>query len=152
MAAFAKGQLVSNCLRPLSPLLISDDPRSYSRLLAYEASRILFRLGCDVRVFDPRELPVVPLAQPLLGVRFGAPGDAPHLDSRGGVESVEEPHGRGVAGAAAQERPGLAAYVVGRDQRVSVVRCEQGCGVLVSGVAAVGERDSEGRVDKDQGP
>jgi len=26
--------------------------------LAYEASRILFRLGCDVRVFDPRELPV----------------------------------------------------------------------------------------------
>ena len=32
--------------------------RSYSRLLAFEASRILFRLGCDVRVFDPNELPV----------------------------------------------------------------------------------------------
>ncbi|KIW09099.1 arsenical resistance protein ArsH [Verruconis gallopava] len=32
--------------------------RSYSRLLAYEACRILFRLGCDVRVFDPEGLPV----------------------------------------------------------------------------------------------
>ena len=32
--------------------------RSYSKLLAYEASRILFRLGCDVRVYDPRGLPV----------------------------------------------------------------------------------------------
>jgi len=32
--------------------------RSYSQLLAYEASRILFRLGCDVRVFDPAGLPV----------------------------------------------------------------------------------------------
>ncbi|KAK3905601.1 flavoprotein-like protein [Staphylotrichum tortipilum] len=32
--------------------------RSYSRLLAYEASRILFRLGCDVRVYDPSGLPV----------------------------------------------------------------------------------------------
>ncbi|KAF1351248.1 flavo protein-like protein [Delphinella strobiligena] len=32
--------------------------RSYSRLLALEASRILFRLGCDVRVFDPTGLPV----------------------------------------------------------------------------------------------
>ncbi|KAJ9360446.1 hypothetical protein DTO027B9_1430 [Paecilomyces variotii] len=32
--------------------------RSYSRLVAYEASRILFRLGCDVRVFDPEGLPV----------------------------------------------------------------------------------------------
>ena len=32
--------------------------RSYSRLLAFEASRILFRLGCDVRVFDPAGLPV----------------------------------------------------------------------------------------------
>ncbi|KAH7254712.1 hypothetical protein FSOLCH5_011292 [Fusarium solani] len=31
--------------------------RSYSRLLAYEAARILFRLGCDVRVFDPAGLP-----------------------------------------------------------------------------------------------
>ncbi|MCJ1420112.1 hypothetical protein MMC32_006469, partial [Xylographa parallela] len=32
--------------------------RSYSRLLALEASRILFRLGCDVRVYDPTGLPV----------------------------------------------------------------------------------------------
>lgn len=32
--------------------------RSYSKLLAYEASRILFRLGCDVRVYDPWGLPV----------------------------------------------------------------------------------------------
>jgi hypothetical protein len=32
--------------------------RSYSKLLAFEASRILFRLGCDVRVFDPTDLPV----------------------------------------------------------------------------------------------
>lgn len=32
--------------------------RSYSRLVAYEACRILFRLGCDVRVFDPEGLPV----------------------------------------------------------------------------------------------
>lgn len=32
--------------------------RSYSQLLAYEVSRILFRLGCDVRVYDPRGLPV----------------------------------------------------------------------------------------------
>lgn len=32
--------------------------RSYSRLVALEASRILFRLGCDVRVFDPQSLPV----------------------------------------------------------------------------------------------
>ena len=33
-------------------------PRSYSRLLALEAARILFRLGCDVRVYDPTGLPV----------------------------------------------------------------------------------------------
>ncbi|KAF1975184.1 arsenate resistance ArsH [Bimuria novae-zelandiae CBS 107.79] len=31
---------------------------SYSRLLAFEASRILFRLGCDVRMYDPTGLPV----------------------------------------------------------------------------------------------
>ncbi|KAI4134040.1 MAG: hypothetical protein LQ347_001859 [Umbilicaria vellea] len=31
---------------------------SFSRLVALEASRILFRLGCDVRVYDPTELPV----------------------------------------------------------------------------------------------
>lgn len=32
--------------------------RSYSRLLSFEYARILWRLGCDVRVFDPRGLPV----------------------------------------------------------------------------------------------
>ncbi|KAH8433156.1 uncharacterized protein LDX57_010790 [Aspergillus melleus] len=32
--------------------------RSYSRLVALEASRVLFRLGCDVRVFNPEGLPV----------------------------------------------------------------------------------------------
>lgn len=32
--------------------------RSYSRLLAFECARILWRLGCDVRVFNPSGLPV----------------------------------------------------------------------------------------------
>lgn len=32
--------------------------RSYSKLLAYEGSRILHRLGCDVRVYDPTGLPL----------------------------------------------------------------------------------------------
>lgn len=32
--------------------------RSYSKLVAMEASRVLFRLGCDVRVFDPEGLPM----------------------------------------------------------------------------------------------
>lgn len=32
--------------------------RSYSRLVALEAARVLFRLGCDVRVFNPEGLPV----------------------------------------------------------------------------------------------
>jgi hypothetical protein len=36
----------------------ADWGRSYSRLLAFEASRVLFRLGCDVRVYDPTGLPV----------------------------------------------------------------------------------------------
>ncbi|KND92578.1 hypothetical protein TOPH_02845 [Tolypocladium ophioglossoides CBS 100239] len=31
--------------------------RSYSRLMAYEAARILFRLGCDARVYDSTGLP-----------------------------------------------------------------------------------------------
>ncbi|WP_244489766.1 MULTISPECIES: arsenical resistance protein ArsH [unclassified Rhizobium] len=31
---------------------------SYSRLLAHEARRLLERLGCDVRVFDPKGLPL----------------------------------------------------------------------------------------------
>ncbi|KAL2812893.1 flavoprotein-like protein [Aspergillus cavernicola] len=32
--------------------------RSYSRLVAFEACRVLFRLGCDVRVFNPDGLPM----------------------------------------------------------------------------------------------
>lgn len=32
--------------------------RSYSRLLAYEGARILHRLGCDVRFYDPTGLPL----------------------------------------------------------------------------------------------
>ncbi|GKT46003.1 NADPH-dependent FMN reductase ArsH [Colletotrichum spaethianum] len=32
--------------------------RSYSKLLALEGARILHRLGCDVRVFDPAGLPL----------------------------------------------------------------------------------------------
>jgi arsenic resistance protein ArsH len=39
-------------------VLPSNWNRSYSRLLAYEAARILFRLGCDARVYDPNGLPV----------------------------------------------------------------------------------------------
>lgn len=32
--------------------------RSYSRLMAYEAARILDHIGADVRVFDPQDLPM----------------------------------------------------------------------------------------------
>jgi arsenical resistance protein ArsH len=32
--------------------------RSYSRFLAQEAARLLVRLGCDVRIFDPTGLPL----------------------------------------------------------------------------------------------
>jgi arsenic resistance protein ArsH len=32
--------------------------RSFSRLLTYEAARILERLGCEVRIFDPQDLPL----------------------------------------------------------------------------------------------
>lgn len=32
--------------------------RSYAKIMAFEASRILHRLGCDVRVFDPAQLPI----------------------------------------------------------------------------------------------
>jgi len=32
--------------------------RSFSKFLSYEICRILFRLGCDVRVYDPHDLPV----------------------------------------------------------------------------------------------
>ncbi|KFA81524.1 hypothetical protein S40288_09043 [Stachybotrys chartarum IBT 40288] len=32
--------------------------RSYSKLTAFEAARILHRLGCDVRVYNPSQLPI----------------------------------------------------------------------------------------------
>jgi len=32
--------------------------RSYSKLMAFEAARILHRLGCYVRVFNPSDLPI----------------------------------------------------------------------------------------------
>ncbi|KAM3530272.1 hypothetical protein NHJ13051_001491 [Beauveria bassiana] len=32
--------------------------RSYSKLTAFEAARILHRLGCDVRIFNPEQLPI----------------------------------------------------------------------------------------------
>ncbi|KAG9251655.1 flavoprotein-like protein [Emericellopsis atlantica] len=32
--------------------------RSYSKLAAFEAARILHRLGCDVRIFNPSQLPI----------------------------------------------------------------------------------------------
>lgn len=38
--------------------LLPSHARSFSRLTAYEAARILRRLGADVRVFDPTGLPV----------------------------------------------------------------------------------------------
>ncbi|CAD6588512.1 MAG: hypothetical protein ASARMPREDX12_003353, partial [Alectoria sarmentosa] len=46
--------------QPLRVLVLygSLRQRSYSKLMAFEASRILHRLGCDVRVFDPTHLPV----------------------------------------------------------------------------------------------
>lgn len=45
-------------LRDQRLMLTAVASRSYSKLFAYEASRILFRLGCDVRVYDPSGLPV----------------------------------------------------------------------------------------------
>ncbi|KAG9203465.1 hypothetical protein G6514_002832 [Epicoccum nigrum] len=53
-------QVVANGGERLRVLVLhgSMRNRSYSRLLSYEASRILFRLGCDVRMYDPAGLPV----------------------------------------------------------------------------------------------
>lgn len=42
----------------LNSPLTSETSRSYSKLAAYEAARILHRLGCDVRIFDPSGLPI----------------------------------------------------------------------------------------------
>jgi arsenic resistance protein ArsH len=38
--------------------------RSYSRLLAQEAARLLRWFGCEVRIYDPRELPLPDGAEP----------------------------------------------------------------------------------------
>ncbi|XAZ25843.1 arsenical resistance protein ArsH [Sinorhizobium sp. B11] len=56
-------------LDALRPALSTHKPRililygsirevSYSRLLAYESRRLLERLGCEVRIFDPKGLPL----------------------------------------------------------------------------------------------
>lgn len=50
------GREEARALRRLIICLLNT--RSFSRLTAYEASRILHRLGADVRVFDPHGLPV----------------------------------------------------------------------------------------------
>jgi arsenic resistance protein ArsH len=47
-----------NAVRGWSKELFLMHRSSYSRLLSFEASRILFRLGCDVRMYDPKGLPV----------------------------------------------------------------------------------------------
>lgn len=38
--------------------------RSYSRLLAEESARLLRWFGCDVRIYDPRDLPLPDAAEP----------------------------------------------------------------------------------------
>lgn len=42
----------------IEPDRISLLHRSYSKLMAFEAARILDRIGCHVRVYDPLGLPV----------------------------------------------------------------------------------------------
>lgn len=67
--------------------------RSYSRLCVEEAARLLRRMGCETRIFDPSDLPLP-----------GAPGDEDHpavrelrehaLWSEGMVWSSPERHGQ----------------------------------------------------------
>ncbi|CAG7562664.1 unnamed protein product [Fusarium equiseti] len=54
-----QSEILDNKLDRLRILVLygSLRSRSYSRLLALEASRVLFRLGCDVRIYDPAGLP-----------------------------------------------------------------------------------------------
>ncbi|KAG0640172.1 hypothetical protein HOY80DRAFT_1136176 [Tuber brumale] len=56
----SKEHLLGRGEEPLKVLVLygSLRVRSYSRLMAYEACRILHRLGVDVRVFDPKGLPM----------------------------------------------------------------------------------------------
>jgi len=51
-------RLVALCVHEAFTRCSYEHDRSYSRLVALEASRILFRLGCDVRVYDPTDLSV----------------------------------------------------------------------------------------------
>lgn len=53
-------QMHSALPEPLKVLILygSNRPRSFSKLMAFEAARILHHLGCDVRVFDPHGLPL----------------------------------------------------------------------------------------------
>ncbi|ETS62418.1 arsenic resistance protein [Moesziomyces aphidis] len=46
--------------RPLRVLVLygSNRQRSFSKLMSFEAARILHHLGCEVRVFDPHGLPL----------------------------------------------------------------------------------------------
>jgi hypothetical protein len=57
MAARENGKHES---QPAENLEIKRNPRFFSRLTAFEAARILYRLGADVRVFDPTGLPMQP--------------------------------------------------------------------------------------------
>ena len=54
----AWGNGVSHVPKALKYFLDWQLISSYSRLFGFEAARILFRLGCDVRVFNPAGLPV----------------------------------------------------------------------------------------------
>ncbi|MCO5590286.1 hypothetical protein L7F22_044255 [Adiantum nelumboides] len=49
-----------NLANPLRVLVLygSNREKSYSRLLSFEVARLLHYLGCDVRVYDPRGLPL----------------------------------------------------------------------------------------------
>src|ERR671914_2480210 len=72
-----------------------------------------------------------------------------HLKARRVLHGVEEVDGRAMSGAPAQERPRLAADVVGRDERHRCVLLEQFDRLIVVSVAAVAQRHPERRVDED---
>lgn len=43
---------------PITSASASHTHRSFSRLMAYEASRILHLIGCEVKIYDPLGLPI----------------------------------------------------------------------------------------------
>ena len=56
----AKNFMIEEAKRSPCKILVlygSLRSESYSKKLAYECARVLTYLGCDVRVFDPRDLP-----------------------------------------------------------------------------------------------